>query len=123
MGYDTGFSGQWGYVLNNVLPPALMEKLETIIYEDSIARDEEEVEDRLEAMLPEVFDFFERIGIILPPNSWIHYQYIGEYPGNRFLPEEFFSVGIGIYLPPWNWPPVDESFKRTAELVGYVWGG
>lgn len=119
MGYDNGFSGGWGYVLNDLLPPQLMAKL-TAAVEGTF---EERIPDTLDALKWEITDFFERIGIIIPSCALVSYEWIGAYAGNRFLPENLFMLTVGVYLPPWHWPSVDESFKRTAELVGYVWGG
>lgn len=126
MGYDTGFNGGWGYVLNDVLPPPLLKRLMDSVYDDEgFELDEEDIDRHLGAIEWEVEDFFERIGIILPQIGWLEYASLRDYPGNRFLPEDLFMFIISAYVMPWSidWGTIDPSFKRTAELVGYVWGG
>lgn len=130
MGYDVGASGMFGILLSEYaeqLGPIytdLVAAVEQLSAADrSLDRDEviaglgEEWHQKLVAR-------FAEIGIVVPVGAYIDDTGTDDdRPGRTDTPADDLILGFGLFTKPWEYPPMDESFRKAAAWHSWVWGG
>ena len=127
MSFDVGCGGMWGFPVEaEVIGQPLMDSINRFL----LVKAEREGMDGTEAadLLPErIMDrvrqqFFENAGIVIPKEACFG---VSESEGNSMSRGDYsiLYIGFGMYMQPWKWPVVDESFKAKAFLYTWVWGG
>lgn len=65
---------------------------------------------------------FREIGIDVPKGAQLIFTgYDDERPGRCQVDEEEWILGFGVFMEPWKYPPMHESFRKAAEFYNWVW--
>ena len=124
MSYEIGCCGIWGVeITEENVGKELHDKLcQAIADYDTDKHDA--VSDALEPLNNSVRLVLAKGGVVVPDNCYLDYTGSGDdYPGRCATPAETILFGLGMYMPPWQCPTVDESFKKVADLHTWCWGG
>jgi hypothetical protein len=67
---------------------------------------------------------FKNLGIIVPDGAQLLSTGTeDDCPAECSTPGDEFALGFGLFTPPWNYPDMDESFKRVAQWHTWAWAG
>lgn len=129
MGYNLGCCGVWGVILGDehvgsdlrLYVRGLME-----YHGDPEKLDDGNVraKETFELAAMHVAKKMSERGIVAPAGCTLHYTGDQEdCPGCCGVDPDTILFGIGMMKPPWEWPNVDDSWKKVATLHTWVWGG
>lgn len=131
MGTDTGVSGFFGILLNmreELEIKAIVEEIDEWVQKQGedfddwhVDENEDEVTKRF---FPRVYDMLHSVGIILPEGAGLIYTGSpDDRPCRVATSGEQWGVGFGLLTWPWNWPEMDESFKKAGDWHTWTWMG
>ena len=129
LGTDAGICGVFGIVPRAYpavapLYTELVETLNRLCDETTGHPDEMENHESVVAFVPRFCAAFAEIGIVLPEGVALLWSGSSDdRPARCETPAEEFLLGFGILTKPWEYPPMDESFRKEAQFHTWVWMG
>lgn len=63
-------------------------------------------------------------GVNVPETAALCFSHTGDDPpGRQATSENEWILGFGLFTRPWEYPPMDQTFRDRAAWHTWVWGG
>ncbi len=124
MSYNLFACGAFGILLSDYAKE-LKDLYTEFLEEVEEHRDDPEARDDVARRYsPRFIEAFRALGIHVPEGAELHYTDEEEdRPGSTETPGNDWVLGFGLFTNPWDWPPMDESFREVARFEQWVVGG